>query len=66
VYPLSEQEIRFLPLAYRFFLLNYVIREGARFFRDDLCQQFREEVARRYLRQVAAMSFEPLVKALGY
>jgi hypothetical protein len=66
VYPLSEQEIQFLPLAYRFFLLNYVIREGARFFRDDLCQQFRGEVARRYLRQVNALSFEPLVKALGF
>jgi len=65
VYPLSAAEVRFLPLAYRFFLLNYVIREGARFFRNDLCQQFREEVARRYLRQVGAMSFEPLVEALG-
>ena len=54
VFPLTDAEVRFIPLAYRFFLLNYVIREGARFFRDDLCRQFREEVARRYLRQVSA------------
>ncbi len=65
VFPLTDAEVRFIPLAYRFFLLNYVIREGARFFRDDLCRQFREEVARRYLRQVSALDFSPLVDALG-
>jgi hypothetical protein len=64
VNPLTADEVRFIPLAYRFFLLNYVIREGARFFRDDLCRQFREEVARRYLRQVAALDFSPLLEAL--
>jgi len=64
VYPLTADEVRFIPLAYRFFLLNYVIREGARFFRDDLCRQFREEVARRYLRQVAQLDFSPLSDAL--
>ncbi|MBM3730148.1 MAG: hypothetical protein FJW44_04935 [Actinobacteria bacterium] len=64
VYPLTADEVRFIPLAYRFFLLNYVIREGARFFRDDLCRQFREEVARRYLRQVAQLDFSPLLEAL--
>ncbi|MBU6241201.1 MAG: hypothetical protein KJS66_05370 [Acidobacteria bacterium] len=64
VNPLTAEEVRFIPLAYRFFLLNYVIREGARFFRDDLCRQFREEVARRYLRQVATLDFSPLVDAL--
>jgi len=45
-------------------MLNYVIREGARFFRDDLCRQFREEVARRYLRQVAQLDFAPLLSTL--
>ena len=34
---MSEEEVRFLPEAYRFFILNYVVREGARFFRRDLC-----------------------------
>ena len=64
VNPLTADEVRFLPHAYRFFLLNYVIREGARFFRDDLCHQFREEVARMYLRRVSSLDFEPLVSAL--
>jgi len=49
VFPLSRTEIEFLPFAYRFFILNYVIREGARFFRPDLCAQFRRDAANHYL-----------------
>lgn len=61
VNPLSESEIRFLPYAYRFFILNYVIREGARFFRPDLCEQFRPEVARIYLPQLKQLDISPLL-----
>jgi hypothetical protein len=61
VNPLSESDIRFLPYAYRFFILNYVIREGARFFRADLCTQFRREVARLYLPQLAQLDISPLL-----
>jgi len=32
VYPLMEGEIRFLKEAYRFFILNYVIKNGRYFF----------------------------------
>jgi len=49
VFKLTRQEIEFLPFAYRFFILNYVIREGARFFRPDLCRQFRRDAANSYL-----------------
>ena len=59
--PLSESDIRFLPYAYRFFILNYVIREGARFFRAELCTQFRREVARLYLPQLDQLDIGPLL-----
>ena len=49
VFPLSEEELRFLPEVYRFFILNYVVREGARFFRPDLCSRFRRDAVRTYL-----------------
>lgn len=62
VNPLSESDIRFLPYAYRFFILNYVIREGARFFRPELCTQFRREVARMYLPQLDQLDITPLLK----
>ena len=49
VFPMDEVEVMFLPEVYRFFILNYVVREGARFFRADLCTQFRRDAVRTYL-----------------
>jgi len=64
VNPLSEAEIRFLPFAYRFFILNYVIREGSKFFRSDLSEQFKKEAARIYLPQLDNFVIEPLLTVL--
>ena len=63
--PLTEQEIRFLPEAYRFFILNYVVREGARFFRPDLCTKFRSDAARSYLPAADRLDVSPLLRAIG-
>jgi len=49
VFPMSDEEVMFLPEVYRFFILNYVVREGARFFRPDLCTRFRRDAVRTYL-----------------
>jgi hypothetical protein len=62
--PLSPDEIRFLPEAYRFFILNYVVREGARFFRPDLCTKFRSDAARVYLPAVERLDITPLLRAV--
>ncbi len=64
VNPLEEREVRFLPEAYRFFLLNYVIREGARFFRPDYCERFRRETARVYLPALERLDISPLLRAI--
>jgi Ser/Thr protein kinase RdoA (MazF antagonist) len=61
VYPLSDEEIRFLPEVYRFFILNYVVREGARFFREDLCTQFRRDAVRSWLPQLDELDISPLL-----
>ncbi len=60
VFPLSRDEIRFLPEVYRFFILNYVVREGARFFRSDLCAAFRRDTVRSYLPSFERHDFSPL------
>jgi len=60
VFPLSADEVRFLPEVYRFFILNYVVREGARFFRPDLCAQFRRDTVRSYLPSFDRHDFSPL------
>ena len=64
VNPLSEAELRFLPFAYRFFILNYVIREGAKFFRSDLSTQFKQDAARKYLPQLHQFDVGPLLSVL--
>lgn len=65
VYPLTEAEVRFIPEAYRFFILNYVIREGKRFFRPDLCARFRTEAATAYLPDLDRLDIGPLLRAIG-
>ena len=65
VNPLSRRDIEFLPYAYRIFILNYVIREGARFFRDDLCAQFRRDAAHGYLESSTRLNLKPLLEVVG-
>lgn len=65
VFPLSEAEVRFIPEAFRFFILNYVVREGARFFRRDLCLRFRSDAARTYLPALDRFDVTPLLRATG-
>ena len=60
---MSEEEIRFLPEVYRFFILNYVVREGAAFFRPDLCARFRRDAVRTYLPSLDGFDFSALVAA---
>ena len=64
VFPLTEEEVRFIPEAFRFFVLNYVIREGSRFFRRDLCVKFRADAARVYLPQMESFDVSPLLRAV--
>ncbi len=63
VFPMSTEEIVFLPEVYRFFILNYVVREGARFFRQDLCTQFRSDSVRTYLPALDSLDISPLLRA---
>ena len=65
VFPMSDEEVMFLPEVYRFFILNYVVREGARFFRPDLCAQFRSDAVRHYLPGLATLDTTPLLSTAG-
>jgi hypothetical protein len=64
VFPLTEAEIRFLPEVYRFFILNYVVREGARFFRSDLCGRFRRDAVRSYLPEWERLDISRILRVL--
>jgi hypothetical protein len=64
VFPLSKRELLFLPWAYRFFILNYVIREGAKFFREDISVKFRKDATRIYLPMLNDFDTSPLLAVL--
>jgi Ser/Thr protein kinase RdoA (MazF antagonist) len=52
VNPLTADEIRFLKEAYRFFILNYVIKDGKHFFSEQYAQKLQSEAFNIYLPSV--------------
>jgi hypothetical protein len=66
IYPLLADEIRFLKEAYRFFILNYVIKDGKYFFNEQYAEKLQAEAFETYLPSVDK-DFDPekLIKALN-
>ena len=65
VYPLTEREIRFLPEAYRFFILNYVIKYGRYFFNDTYATKLQHDAYTIHLPSIEGFSVEPILARLG-
>jgi Ser/Thr protein kinase RdoA (MazF antagonist) len=66
VYPLEANDILMLKEAYRFFILNYVIRSGEHFFRPSICRRLFREATDTYLPSLDQLDLRPLVdKLLG-
>ncbi len=66
IFPLTEAEIRFLPEAYRFFLLNYVIKDGRYFFHEIFATKLQREVYELHFPALdKGFNAEPLLRALG-
>lgn len=61
VYPLSENEVRFLKEAYRFFVLNYVVLSGEHFFKPELSERLLREAVDLYLPELDRLDFDGLV-----
>lgn len=47
-YPLTENEVRFLKEAYRFFILNYVVKYGRFFFHQVYATRLQQEAFEKY------------------
>jgi hypothetical protein len=62
--PLTETDIRFLKECYRFFILNYVVREGDHFFVEDLWGRLQKEAVHQYLPAVDELDLDPVVEAV--
>lgn len=65
VFPLTATEIHSLREVYRFFILNYVIKEGRYFFHDKYAAKFQAEAIDRYFPSIEAFDSERLVHKLG-
>ncbi|HJP32717.1 MAG TPA: hypothetical protein QGF95_19395, partial [Candidatus Latescibacteria bacterium] len=65
VFPLTEAEVRFLPEAYRFFILNYVIKYGQYFFHDIYASRLQKEAYRTYLPQLTRLDVDRLLATLS-
>ncbi|MDA0334945.1 MAG: hypothetical protein O2782_07265 [bacterium] len=64
-FPLTEAEVRFLPEAYRFFILNYVVKYGQHFFHSMYGSRLQREAYATYLPQIGRLDIERLLRALS-
>ena len=65
IYPLTEREIRFFPEAYRFFILNYVIKYGRYFFHRTYATKLQHEAYETYFPSIKNFKVEPILERLG-
>lgn len=64
VYPLSPDELALLLESYRFFILNYVIKDGEHFFREGYCQRLKQEAVAVYLPSLDDKQFNEMTDFL--
>ena len=65
VNPLSETEVRLLKECYRFFILNYVIKDGRYFFHEIYATKLQKEAYESYFPNLEqGFSAEKILKAL--
>jgi hypothetical protein len=65
VYPLLADEIRFLKETYRFFILNYVIKDGRFFFHELFAIKLQKEAYDTYLNSIDQFDEEKILRALN-
>jgi len=65
-FPLTEAEVLFMAEAYRFFLLNYVVREGRHFFRHDIWRSLQHDVVDIHLPMLDQLDLTPLLRELKF
>ena len=66
IYPLTEAEILFLKESYRFFILNYVIKDGRHFFHELFATKLQKEAYDIYLPSIdTEFNAELILKALN-
>lgn len=65
IYPLNENELLFMREVYRFFILNYVVREGDNFFQPEYWRRLQQEAVTLCLPAAERLDLRPLLDILG-
>ncbi|MPR36272.1 hypothetical protein [Salmonirosea aquatica] len=66
IYPLTENEIRFMKEAYRFFILNYVIKYGRYFFHRTYAIKLQREAYNIYFPSIEKeFDADKILRSLG-
>lgn len=65
VFPLTEQEVLFMKEAYRFFILNYVIKDGRYFFHEIYAGRLQMEAYSTYFPNIDKFDASSILKELG-
>ena len=65
VYPLAPEEVLFLNEAYRFFLLNYVVKQGRHFFRHEFWQHLLHDAVDVHLPNLDELDLTSLLHELN-
>ncbi|KOH46376.1 aminoglycoside phosphotransferase/kinase family protein [Sunxiuqinia dokdonensis] len=65
IFPLNEAEVRLIREAYRFFILNYVIKDGTHFFLPSYARKLQKEAYDLYIPAIDTnYQVDKLLKAL--
>ena len=63
---MTEREVRFMKEAYRFFILNYVIKDGKYFFHEMYAGKLQKEAYEIYFPQLDKLfKAEKILNALN-
>ncbi|WP_025764114.1 hypothetical protein [Dyadobacter tibetensis] len=65
IYPLTVNEVLFMKEAYRFFILNYVIKYGKYFFHRAYCTKLQKEAYELYFPAIDGFDADKILKALN-
>lgn len=63
-YPLSKKEVYLLKEVYRFFILNYVIKDGRYFFHEIYATKLQKEAYDHYFPSIDTFDAAPILEAL--
>ena len=63
-FPLTENEILFLKEAYRFFILNYVVKNGRYFFHEIYATKLQKEAFDIYFPEIDSFNPEKLLEII--